>query len=271
MSRSARAAVLLLAILLPSGARAQDIKATVLGEVRRPGAYVLPAGGKLSDLIGMAGGYADNAYLRGAALVRRSARESQKKQLEELAARLEAEGGDRPEDRARKSEAAAALRAMSPRGRIPVRLSHPRLLKGKADDLALEDGDVLAVPARPDRVVVSGAVRSPGGAILPHSGTPDYAASIAAAGGYAEGADRSRVYLLAADGTAVLLRRGWIRWNPAKSRWEIPAFSSPPEPIEPGDTIVVPRVPENWAKGIRDLPEILLRISVLAGAPVETP
>lgn len=271
MSRISRAAVLLLAMILPSGAPAQDINATVIGEVKRPGTYLLAAGGKLSALIEKAGGYADNAYLRGAVLIRRSARESQKKQLEELAARLEAEGGDRPEDRARKSEDLASLRAMSPRGRIPVHLAHPRLLKGKADDLTLEDGDVLNIPARPDRVVVAGAVRSPGGATLPHSGKPDYAAYIAAAGGFAEGADRSRVYLLAADGTAVLLSQGWVRWNPAKSRWEIPAFSSPPEPIEAGDTIVVPRAPGKWAKGIADLPAILLRIAVLAGAPLERP
>ncbi len=270
MSRPPLAAVLLLAMLLPPGALAQDLNATVLGEVMRPGTYALAAGDKLSALIMKAGGYADNAYLRGAVLTRRSARDLQKHQLEELAVALEAEGGDRPEDRARKSEATASLRAMSPGGRIPVRLAHPRLLRGKADDLTLEDGDVLTIPARSDRVAVSGAVRSPEGAI-PYSGKPDYAAYIAAAGGYAEGADRSRVYLLAADGTAVLLSRGWIRWNPAKSRWEIPAFSSPPEPIEAGDTIVVPRVPEKWARKIKDLPAILLRIAVLTGVPVDRP
>jgi protein involved in polysaccharide export with SLBB domain len=271
MNRRFSAAVLLLAALMPAGARARDLSVTIGGEVERPGAYLLAGGDRLSALIEKAGGYTDNAFLRGAVLLRRSAVPPQGKILEELIARLDKEGGESPQDPGRKREVMASLKKFSPRGRIPVSLTHLRLLKNSGRDIPLEDGDILTVPARPDTVAVIGNVRSPGGAVLPRSGRSDFASCVEAAGGFTERADRSRAYLLKADGTAVSLSRGWIRWNPSQSRWEIPAFASPPEPVEAGDTIVVPEKPDSWARGIEDLPEILLRIAVLTGVPMERP
>jgi hypothetical protein len=71
------AALLLYAVVSPTPAAAIEgpppVTVTAEGEVRRPGAYILPGGATLSTLIVAAGGYTDNADLAAATLTRGSA------------------------------------------------------------------------------------------------------------------------------------------------------------------------------------------------------
>lgn len=265
-----------LTAILPGTVRAiegpRPFTVTVEGEVRRPGAYTLPPGATLSVLILAAGGFTDNADMRGASLARVSARSAQEAELQETAGRLASEivASDTAREAAR--PVVALLLELRPSGRVPVRLTYPRLMKNSPRDLPLEEGDVLRIPANADTVTVAGAVQAASGAVpfTPKLPLKEY---IRRAGGYADGADRDQVFLLRADGTTAVLTPGFVSWNPAASRWEVTALAGGPPEIGPGDTIVVPRTPPGGLPAIssRKLPGILMRAAEIAGAPVILP
>lgn len=262
--------------LLPKTVRALGgpgpITVSVEGEVRRPGAYTLPPGATLSSLIFAAGGFTDNAEMRGATFVRVSARPAQEAELREMAGRVSPETGASEAAREAARPVAALLRDLRPSGRVPVRLTHPRLLKNSPRDLHLEEGDVLRVPPKTDTVTVAGAVRGAPGAV-PFTPKLPLKGYIGRAGGYAGDAERDQVYLLRADGTTADLSPGFVSWNPAASRWEVTALAGGPPEIGPGDTIVVPRTPPRGLPPniARKLPGILMRAAEIAGAPVILP
>jgi len=248
------------------------VAVSIEGEVRRPGSCTLPPGSTLSALIVAAGGFTDNASLRGAILTRASARAAQEAELRGIVARIEAGTGPTtaPDNAVR--ALVDLLASVRPYGRVPVRLSHPRLLKGSPANLPLEDGDVLRVPPKTETVTIAGAVPS-GPRAVPFAANTPYEEYIRQAGGYAGGADRDHVYLLRVDGTTAILSLGFIRWNPAASRWEVTALTGGPPAVGPGDTIVVPRQPPPGlpAKVTRELPGILMRAAEIAGEPVILP
>jgi len=250
----------------------RPVTVSVEGEIRRPGAYTLPSGATLSALILAAGGFTDNADMRGASLTRFSARPAQEAELREMVGHI-APGPDAPEAaREAARPVVALLEDLRPSGRVPIRLTHPRLLKNSPRDLSLEEGDVLRIPAKADSVTVAGAVRGATGAVpfTPTSPLKDY---IRRAGGYADDADRNQVFLLRADGTTADISPGFVAWNPAASRWEVTALAGGPPEIGPGDTIVVPRTPPKAlpSKSARKLPGFLMRAAEIAGAPVVLP
>lgn len=256
--------ILVLPVPCPSG---ETISVTLQGEVARPGRYELPSGSLLSDSILAAGGLTKKSWPFSAALVRESARREQEQELikirEDLSARI-------VDDRSKEKERRflARLRTLSPTGRIPVRVSHPRLLKNSPDDIVLEAGDTLLIPAVPSSVAVSGVVLHPGE--YPHEEGSLGKAYLRKAGGAAPGADPQSAFVLRADGSAERLDRPAIEWNPSRFRWEINAFTKAPVPVRPGDTIVVPprfdQVP-----GFEKIPGfhgILMRIAEIAGEAV---
>ncbi len=259
-------------MIIAGGAFGQEIRVSVKGEVVRPGEYAVREGDRLSSLIERAGGLTDNAWMNGGAISRHGARAHREPHLRDLVSQIERKLFARPGEEALKREFLRKLSELAPKGMIPVRLAHPRLLKGSDDDLPLEDGDSLLVRSRKDPVAVIGAVKTPG-AVSPFSPKMDPGNCIREAGGYAEDADRKHAYLIRADGTATPLHRGWIRWNAVKSRWEIPALSEPAPQAEPGDTIVVPRKPAraSWARDIDGLQRILMEIHVLTGVRIDPP
>ncbi len=260
------------------------ITVSVEGEVRRPGTYTLPHNATLSSLILAASGFTDNADLRGAALVRISARTAQEAELKSTAGRLAAETGGSEEAGNALRPVVALLLELRTSGRVPIRAAHPRLLKHSPDDLRLEEGDALRVPARVDSVTVAGAVagtvagaEGAGGGNasvrVPFSPGLPLAEYVRRAGGYAADADRDRVYLLRADGTTALLTPGFISWNTAASRWEVTALAGSLPGIDPGDAIVVPRHPPDGLprKTARRIPPLLMRAAEITGMPVLLP
>ncbi|UCD46529.1 MAG: SLBB domain-containing protein [Deltaproteobacteria bacterium] len=257
--------------LLPGVALSQEMTATVRGEVGRPGTYAFVPGERLTSLIEKSGGFTDNAWTGGAVLTRKSALPEQSRELEGILAKIEealrADGGIS----ALEKEFLAALATLSPAGRVPVRLSHPRLMKGTADDVELEEGDDLFLPPETGTVDVAGAVKNPGS--FPIGENRGYEEVLRAAGGFTEGADRKHVYLLTAGGAGVWLSDPWIRWNPADSRWELSAFRRDRPAIGPGDTIVVPKRPTAPAgkERARTIPGLLMEIARITGAVVDPP
>lgn len=265
-------AIALLSILIIAcRAHGQELRATVQGEVARPGTYEVQRGDRLSSLIERAGGFTDNAWLRGAALIRETAPISKEAALRDRIARILRETPAKAGEEERHREFLSALQSLAPAPRLPVKLSHPRLMKGSDVDLPLEDGDVLVVPSKTGIVTVVGSVKSPGASSLYEAKTdPD--AYIRRAGGFTGEADRKHVYLLKADGTAIPLSREWIRWNIKASRWEIPSFQEPGPRVEAGDTIVVPKQPRAaWARTSEDLRRLLMEIHTLTGTRVDPP
>jgi protein involved in polysaccharide export with SLBB domain len=259
-------------MIIASGAFGQEIRVSVNGGVARPGEYRLMMGDRLSSLVERAGGFSGNARMGAAVLSRESERGKKVPLLRDLVSRIEREAFARPGEEARKREFLRKLSELKPGNLMPVRIDHPRLLKGSEDDLRLEDGDAFLVRSMNDPVSVMGAVNTPRTISGPPSKT-DPEDAVREAGGFAADADRKHAYLIKADGTAVPLSRGWIRWNDSRSRWEITAFSEPAPQVEPGDTVVVPRKPSrsSWARAIDGLPRLLMEIHALTGVQVDPP
>lgn len=240
--------------------------------MRRPGTYTLPPGATLSTLILAAGGFTDNADLAGATLLRESAREAQGGELRNIVLRVREASAERPGGWDAWRDFLDRLEALSPSGRVPAPLSHPRLLKGSPRDLPLEDGDVLRIPAKRGTVTVLGAVREPG-RVVPFAGKAGTDEYIRRAGGYTGAADRGHVHLLRPNGAVVLPRSGLLAWNAQASRWEIPALVGGGPAVGPGDTIIVPRkpVPGRQAASVRNLQELLMRVAEITGVIPEIP
>ncbi|MBC7322459.1 MAG: SLBB domain-containing protein [Acetomicrobium sp.] len=212
---------------------------TISGEVKYPGTYTIKKGETLSDLIERAGGYTSRAFLPGAIFTRESVRESQRQSIDEMVKRLERElytasaagtaSSLTSEDAKlvemetqQKRRMLDVLRQTRATGRVVIRLEDPpTLLKKTPYDLVLEEGDRLHIPREAQTVNVAGNVLNPSSFVYEPYTTYEY--YIQKAGGYGTNADRGKVYILKADGSAV--RVGHLK---------------KPSYLERGDTIIVP-------------------------------
>ncbi|MBI4949010.1 MAG: SLBB domain-containing protein [Deltaproteobacteria bacterium] len=255
----------------------------VVGEVRHPGTYTIKKGERLSSLIERAGGFTERAYLKGAVFERDSVKVLQQRQLNESIDRLEfqlisesaqsIEGSLSAEEVAlqragveQRKALIAKMRAAKAKGRISIRIEEPSTLKGSPSDILLEQGDVLYIPERPSQVQVIGAVYNQTAFI--HAPKLSLSNYIQKAGGMSKDADRSEIYILKVDGTAVSAHeKGFFNfgWDSDENRWESGGFMS--LRLDPGDTIVIPEKIEkvNWLREVKDITQILYQIAVTAG------
>ena len=253
---------------------------TVRGEVKFPGRYIVKKGERLSSLLERVGGYKDTAYLRGAFFARERVRELQQKGLQDMAERMERELlSDTGISTALSAEEVAAkkivleqkqkfvesLQKLKATGRMTIHLAHLRLLKGSEYDIELEDGDTLLIPQKNSVVNVAGAVMSQGSYIYSEKMT--YQDYISRTGGYSRNADTDNIFVMKVDGSARKLARGLLDWSPSRNRWELANYGEETQPIEPGDTIVVPDKVERiaWLREFRDITQILMNAAVAAG------
>jgi polysaccharide export outer membrane protein len=271
MTRFWKAAAVLSIVALAAVAFAQEFTATVQGEVARPGSYALQKGERVSALIEKAGGFTDNAWLRGAVLRRRSVKEHQKQELKDAVSKIDSMLRAYKEISEQEAKFLATLSSLPPAGRVPVHLSPLSLLKGTAEDIELEEGDDLFLPAETKTVAVTGAVAAPG--TFPFAEKKGYKEYIQAGGGFTREADRDSVYLRKADGTTETLSEPWIRWNGATSRWEFTAFRQAPPQIEAGDEIVAPKMPSEpiGKKNLLKIRGLLLEVDRITGVVPELP
>jgi len=253
-----------------------DIYRTVeiAGEVKSPGTYSLKKGETLSSVLARAGGFTDRAYLFGAALMRQSTKEIQKKQLtaaiDRLEARLAVASAQKAQSLAggaeKTTEAAAissqgqmliaALRKVEPLGRVVIHLDDPERLRGTPDDIALEDGDGLMIPQSPSTVNVVGAVFAPTAVVYSSSRTVNKYLTMA--GGTTSIADEKEIYVIKANGAAMSGQGfSWLKLGGLGSKT-----------LDPGDTIVVPERLERkyaWLADVKDIAIILGNIALAAG------
>ena len=256
---------------------------TVEGQFKFPGKFILRKGERLSSLIQRAGGYTDDAHLRGAVFIRERVKEMQQKGIEEMTLRLEKdlllhgstevstalsteEIQGKQFEFAQKKKLIENMRSIKALGRMTVKLAHLRLLKGSEYDIELEDGDRLFIPEKNSVVNVTGSVMAQGSYVF--SEKADYQDYIDMSGGYSNYADESNVFVLKVDGSARRAHSGLINWNGKKDRLEMAAFSEgETNYIEPGDVIVVPEKIDRiaWLREIRDITQILMNTAVVAG------
>lgn len=248
------------------------------GEVKFPGAYTIGKDEPLSSLIERAGGFTEDAYLEGSVFIRESIRKQQQKTINEMVDRLERElMGERaaksstaltPDDAKiqsleteQKRKFVESLRAVKAKGRLVIKLLPLDKLKGTSYDIQLEEGDTLHIAKDPMIVNVAGSVFNQSAFVYDRGNSiSDY---IKMAGGYTDNADKKKVYILKADGSAVKPGKGLlgIRWNSNKHKWNTGNSN-----LESGDIIIVPEKLERvaWLKQVKDVTQILFQIAVSA-------
>ncbi len=260
----------------------EEMMVRLSGEVRFPGVYPIEKGAKLSSLIERAGGYTDNAYLRGALFVRVRVKEMQQKGLDEMVLRLEREilydsskqvskarTDDEVESRNselyQKQKFIASLKKLDATGRLSMKLADLDALRGSEYDIELEAGDTLDIPMKNSVVDIVGAVMSRGSFVFTDRfGYKDY---IGMAGGFTRYADEENVYVMKVDGSARKLSRNSFSWKTSGTILETDTFGGIIKEIEPGDTIVVPEEIEHiaWLRDFKDVSTILYQIAIATG------
>lgn len=242
----------------------------ITGNVRFPGTYTILKGETLSSLLERAGGYTEDAYLKGAVFTRESVKELQQKQLDEAIDRFEqdilhravglTEAALSPEEAKQQAEVLgqrkallAKMRDARAKGRISIKFASIDKLKSTASDLMLEDGDEINIPDTPSQVQVMGSVYNQSAFI--YSDQDTVATYIKKAGGLTRDADADELYVLKVDGTAISKRSKSTGWGFTSAR------------LDPGDTVVVPEKLEQivWLKEVKDITQILYQIAVTAG------
>jgi protein involved in polysaccharide export with SLBB domain len=226
---------------LPQWSEQQTI--TVGGEVRFPGTYPIRRGETLSSVLKRAGGLTDLAFPEGAVFTRQSLREREAAQIATLADRLQTDlaslalqatqnvsptGMQQPATQALivGQSLLDNLREVEPVGRLVIDL--PKIASaapGTHEDLVVKGGDRLLVPGQLQEVTVLGEVQS----TTSHLWDPEYSRDdyIRMSGGTTQNADKSRIYVVRANGSVV---------SGNSSAW----FRAADGGIRPGDTVVVP-------------------------------
>jgi protein involved in polysaccharide export with SLBB domain len=261
----------------------EDRVVVINGEVQFPGTYTFRRGERISEVLERAGGFAPNAFPRGAVFTRESVRVIQQERLrsliqeeEEALLRESTEAVQSAFDadtiaalnnaRAQRARLLETLRDTEIIGRMVVRILPLEQLRGSPFDLELEEGDTITIPPIPSSVNVLGRVYNPTSLIYEEQHPVTY--YLAQTGGLREEADDDHIYLVRTDGTVIsrAQERRWTWWwNRGERRWLSGSFDD--MVVERGDTILVPEKVAKVAvlRGIKDISEILANIFVSAG------
>jgi protein involved in polysaccharide export with SLBB domain len=205
----------------------------VQGEVRFPGRYPIQRGETLRSVVARAGGLTDLAFTSGAVFTRETLKERERRQISDLVRRMQSdlaqvslmsaqEGrGDAAQALAVGQELLNNLEEAEPVGRLVIQWE--QATANATRDVVLKDGDRLVVPRITQEVTVIGEVQSPTSHLFVEgTSSADY---IALSGGLTQRADKSRIYVVRADGSVVS----------ASGRW----FGGAVE-VHAGDTVVAP-------------------------------
>lgn len=211
---------------------------TITGQVRFPGTYPISENETLSSVIRRAGGLTPYAFPQGAVFTREAIREEEQQQLDQLARRMQSEltvvalqstQGDQGQNAGQAlaigQSLLSQLKTTQPVGRLVIDLQGVIEHPGQPGDIELRGGDTLMIPRARQYVTVIGEVQNSTAHIWkPGLSRDDY---IQLSGGLTQRADKSRIYVVRADGS-VVAQTG--------SRW----FNGGETDIRAGDTIVVP-------------------------------
>jgi len=182
----------------PAYSKARNI--TIIGEVNYEGSFTLPSKNmRLSDAIKMAGGITEDAYIRGARLVRQM----------------------NDEERVRSEEVQKAIRnVLTDRGDsidwkkisdgntyiVGIQLDEALKNPGGDKDIFLRENDSIFVPEYMGTVKVSGDVFYPN--TVSYTSGKDYKYYVNQAGGFGNRAKKSKAFIVYQNGTVAVVSKG---------------------------------------------------------------
>ncbi len=236
---------------------------TITGQVRYPGTYEYTRDERLSSVLARAGGLTDEAYAYGAVFTRQSAaaaevqaNQREANMLNDAIVTIASQpgvSGTIPPNLAPVQAMVQTLLHQPVLGRISISVDPAILLAHPDRDPLLESGDAIYIPKRPSTVAVTGEVLNAGAFTWKKDmSLDDY---IDLAGGEADAAEDSMVFVVMPDGTAVPSNSSWWSFGGAT---HIPA----------GATIVVPRDPQpfNLTTFLSVYTDIISKVAITAAS-----
>ncbi|WP_418637360.1 SLBB domain-containing protein [Winogradskyella sp.] len=212
----------------------------VKGEVKYQGNYVLSdKNERISDLVYRAGGITNYAYLKGATLIRKKNKESDKKQLELL------------QEINEKDSITNSNKLIEDKDGFKIGIDLDKIInKGGAGsdiDLFLEEGDELLIPSEKQTVEVRGEVLSP--SLVQFKTGKSLKNYISNSGGYSQKAKKSKIFVLYSNGDIKTVKNFLF-------------FKSYPK-LEPGAVIFVPAKTESKRMTTQEILGITTSIGTL--------
>lgn len=257
----------------------ERVRVVLEGEVLNAGELVLPAGTTLGQAIAIAGGLTERAFPAGARYYRESEAEEAVRQLEDMSRRLDQtiainrrQLAEATTERGRLVLEQTILKqeqelARIQRAQATGRMSGIDLVAviDGAQELVLQDGDRLEVPAHPGTIRVLGEVMVPGS--LRFEPGLHVREVIQRSGGVSRQSDEDRVFVVRADGSVVASAAfTGTHWDPERRKW-VRTNLSRLELLE-GDTVIVPpdlRFQVSGMELAKDWSQILFQIATAAG------
>ncbi len=227
---------------------------TLKGEVIFPGKYGIKyKDEKVSDLINRAGGLSPQSYIKGATLVRKSLlSDYEKNQRDEVLGNLNlntkikaatTKAPEETEEMLTEEEDALDNQIIE-----SVGIDLEKILKnpGSAEDLILQDGDIINIPKRLQTIRIEGEVLYPTTVkYMPGLKFIDY---ISRSGGFTKKSARGRAFVIYPNGSVDRTRKFlFVRIHPK---------------VEPGSEIVIPGKSENAAAQITQATGIITSMSL---------
>ena len=212
---------------------------SISGEVKYSGSYTLiNKNERISDLIERAGGFTEFAYLKGAALIRKT----KNKYAIDILKNTDKNLGDESN-----LDALKEMEANATEFKVGIDLKMILENKGSDIDMYLREGDQLLIPSKRQTVKVSGMVLKP--SLVQYKEGLSLRKYIFKSGGFADTAKKTKIYVSYANGDIETVKRFlFIKRYPK---------------LAPGATIFVPAKPVNEKMSTAELLGITTSIATL--------
>ena len=199
---------------------------SISGEVKHPGEYDVSPYVTLNDLYVLAGGFTERADQRAIFLSRESVKEKERIAFDDARKLLASNIYETQANQTSEGNLEVSLLALL---NDPVFQNFPGRVSGDlsfnskiSSNLTLEESDNIVVPPIRNFIIVSGEVQSPASIVFEENFTiNDY---LEAAGGLTRFANKSKIYVIKANGTSVPYNRFGSNYV-----------------LQPGDLIQVPK------------------------------
>ena len=212
---------------------------SISGEVKYSGSYTLiNKNERISDLIERAGGFTEFAYVKGAALIRKT----KNKYAIDILKNMDKNMGDESN-----LDALKEMEANATEFKVGIDLKMILENKGSDIDMYLREGDELLIPSKRQTVKVSGMVLKP--SLVQYKEGLSLRKYIFKSGGFADTAKKTKIYVSYANGDIKTVKRFlFIKRYPK---------------LAPGATIFVPAKPVKEKMSTGELLGITTSIATL--------